>query len=299
MKITNTTIKEFQKTIWDFYKQNKREFPWRNTTDPYKILISEVMLQQTQTYRVQPKYETWITKFPDFKTLATSPFSDVLQYWSGLGYNRRALYLQKTAQVLEKDYKGNVPQDPHELIKLPGIGKATAASIIVFSYNLPLVFIETNIRRVFIHFFFSSSQSSRGVKRRGDLKINEIASYPSGTRNDDELIHDKDIFPLIEKTLDTKNPREWYYALMDYGSILAKTENVNRKSKHYTKQSQFEGSIRQVRGKILKLLLNHKKLSIDELKKEVNNTEEKFNTALNQLEKEKFVKIESGKIVLF
>lgn len=185
------------------------------------------MLQQTQVSRVLTKYEPFINFFPDFPTLASASFEQILKLWSGLGYNRRALHLHKSAKIIAQELKSNISSDPLLLEKLPGIGKATAASIVVFSYNTPLVFIETNIRRVFIHHFFKD-----GIK-----------------------VHDRDIYPLIERTLDQEDPREWYYGLMDYGSYLSKiVQNPNRKSTHYVRQSKFEGSVRQQRGKILREL---------------------------------------------
>lgn len=262
-------IKSFQKKIWDFYKKNKRDFPWRKTFDPYKILISEVMLQQTQTYRVQPKYEAWIKEFPDFETLAKAPFSKVLTLWSGLGYNRRAIYLHKIAKIICSDVsiRGNILNSDF-LQTLPGIGKNTAAAIIVFSQNKYLPFVETNIRRTIIHHFFQNKKQ----------------------------VDDKQILSILS-SIDSKKPREWYYALMDYGSFLAKkTVNPNRKSKHYAKQSKFEGSLRQVRGQILKILLKKKSVKIHELETQISANH--FATALRQLKKEKFIVLEKGKILL-
>lgn len=220
----------FRKTILDYYKKNKRSFPWRETTDPYKILVSEIMLQQTQTDRVVPKFNAFIAEFPDFQSLATAPLPSVLRLWSGLGYNRRALYLQRTAQVVSDNFNGVLPSDEKSLITLPGIGKYTAGAIMAFAFNARTVFIETNIRRVYIHFFF----------------------------HDGDEIADTQLTPIIERTLPNENYREWYYALMDYGAYLAKTQiNPNRRSKHYNKQSPFEGSHRQLRGKVLRLYLSN------------------------------------------
>jgi A/G-specific adenine glycosylase len=131
-------------------------------------------------------------------------------------------------------YGGELPDDPGELVRLPGIGPATAASICVFACNRPLPFVETNIRTVFIHFFF----------------------------NNKGAVHDRDILPLVEETLDRQRPREWFYALMDYGVMLKKTVgNLNRRSRHYAKQARFEGSDRQLRGRILQLLLDHQEVT--------------------------------------
>lgn len=265
--------------------ENKRDFPWRPPTlklrkgsqasDPYRILISEVMLQQTQTYRVLPKYQEWIKKFPDFKTLSVAPFSDVLKVWSGLGYNRRALYLHKISKQIIEKCNGKLPLDPKILQTFSGIGKNTAGAIYVFSTNKPHVFIETNIRRTFIHLYFQKKNS----------------------------VHDKDILTLVEKSIDKDNPREWYYALMDYGAYLAKHPpadgpNPNQKSAHYAKQSKFEGSIRQVRGNIIKLLIKHPTITLDKLETLTNANHKQFNNALQQLKKEAFLTVNQEKVSL-
>ncbi len=228
----------FKTLIWDYYKRYKRIFPWRETTKPYHIFISEVMLQQTQVGRILKKYEPFLKTFPSFQSLAQASLRMVLKEWSGIGYNRRALYLKTSAEMVVQDYNGILPSDPLELQKLPGIGSATACAIITYSFNIPTVFIETNIRRVFIHHFFQ----------------------------DREGISDRDIYPLVEQTVDKQNPREWYWALMDYGTHLAETvPNPNKKSKHYSIQSKFEGSNRQLRGKILRLLGENKAISKERL----------------------------------
>ncbi len=262
---------EFQKIIWDFYQKNKRDFPWRETTDPYKIMVSELMLQQTQTHRVLPKYEAFMNRFPTIKELAAASLSDVLELWIGLGYNRRAKFLHQAAIIISQN-NSLFPQDPKELQKIPGIGPYTASAILVFAYNKPLLFIETNIRRVYIHHFFK----------------------------DTEKISDKELFPLIEQTIDNKNPREWYYALMDYGSYLAKIiQNPNRKSTKYIKQSKFEGSIRKVRGEILRQLLTIKKLNKTQLKRILTaEPEEKINSALDGLQKDNIIENKNGYYLL-
>lgn len=221
------SINEFKKIIWNYYSTHGRFFEWRHVDDPYKIFISEVMLQQTQTTRVAQKYPLFIASFPTFQALAHASLKDVLTAWQGMGYNRRGIYLHRAAQIITQEYDGVLPNDPHALLELPGIGKATAASICAFAFNRPTIFIETNIRAVYIHFFF----------------------------NGQEAIDDKDIFPLLEATIDTDHARDWYYALMDYGVMLKKTLiNPSRKSKHHTRQSKFEGSDRQIRGMILRVL---------------------------------------------
>lgn len=262
----------FQKLIWNFYKKNKREFPWRNTIDPYKIMVSELMLQQTQTFRVVPKYETFLNKFPTIKDLANAKLSEVLELWSGLGYNRRAKFLYQAAKYIVNDLNNVFPNDEKELIKIPGIGPYTSGAILVFSYNHPLVFIETNIRRVFIHHFF----------------------------NDQENVSDKQLLVIIEQELDKSNPRDWYYALMDYGVEIAKQfPNPNRKSKQYNKQSKFEGSLRKVRGEILRQLLKAKTLSIMEIEQKIpNETSERVTHAINSLEKDGLLVKEENQLTI-
>lgn len=263
-------IEEFQKTIWDFYKENKRILPWRETDNPYYILVSEIMLQQTQVVRVLKKYPEFIFVFPTIQSLADAPLSRILKIWQGMGYNRRALYFKKTAEIIVKKYNGVIPDDIKKLQSFPGIGYNTACSIAAFAFHKPTVFIETNIRRVFIYHY--SSEVLKGQK-----------------------ISDKDILLLVEKTLDRKNPREWYYALMDYGSFLAKhIENPNRKSKHYTIQSKFEGSNRQIRGKILKLLLE-KSLRQEQITAHFSYEPERVYSVIKDLREEGFVREEQGK----
>ncbi len=220
-------VPAFKKTVWAHYRAHKRDFPWRHTRDPYKILVSEIMLQQTHAPRVVPKYMSFTEKFPTTHTLAGASLLDVLREWQGLGYNRRAKYLKLCSEKIEKDFGGKFPRNFKLLQTLPGVGPATAGDICAFAWNIPVTVIETNIRSVFIHFFFT----------------------------DRESVHDRDIMPLIEKTLDKKSPREWYWALFDYGAFLKETHNPNKKSKHYTKQSTFKGSNRQKRSQILKLIL--------------------------------------------
>lgn len=266
MSVDQKQIKQFQKNIWDFYGKNKRDLPWRNTKSQYEIFISEVMLQQTQVSRVTVKYHEWIRALPDFQSLSNTKLQKILILWSGLGYNRRAKFLLESSKIITSQFNGIVPDSPDQLVKLPGIGKATAASIIVFSYNKPLPFIETNIRRVFIHEFFKGGDS----------------------------ISDKDILRLVTLTLDTNNPREWYYALMDYGSYLGKTViNPNRKSKTYAQQSKFQGSIRQTRGELLKILTQNSYLR-SELAVEVKSPH--FEKALEQLTNELFIEQKDGRV---
>ena len=156
MNISDLALEQFKQFIWDFYRLNGRFFDWRHTDDPYKVVISEVMLQQTQTHRVAHKYPIFIQTFATFDALAAASLREVLMQWQGLGYNRRGKFLHQLAQVILHNNAGIVPDDPIMLEKLPGIGKATARSICAFAFNKPVAFIETNIRAVFIHHFFNN-----------------------------------------------------------------------------------------------------------------------------------------------
>ena len=253
----------FTSFIWNFYRNNKRNFAWRNTNNPYHILVSEVMLQQTQTFRVEKKYEEFITTFPSFETLTQATLRDVLSVWQGLGYYRRAQYLHKLAGIIMQKYNGILPDEPKVLETLPGIGIATASSICAFAYNKPTVFIETNIRSVFIDTFFQNKGA----------------------------ISDKELLPLIAQTVDQYNPREWYYALMDYGVWLkASGSNPNHKSLHYAKQSRFEGSDRQIRAKILKFITEQKIVTHDSIIAMVGSDKIRIEKIINNLIKESFIK---------
>ena len=227
-KKVSKTILSFQKLVWQYYKKEGRSLPWRKTKDPYFIMVSEFMLQQTQVGRVVDKYSAFIKKFPTIQKLAKAPLSDVIILWQGLGYNRRAKYLHDAAKQIVEKYKGVVPHRESELTALPGIGVYTARAIGAFAFSQPSVVIETNIRSVFIYHFFKTK----------------------------EKVSDKELLPLIQESLDMKNPREWYFALMDYGTHIKQNHgSLVGKSLHFVKQKPFKGSEREVRGKIVRLLV--------------------------------------------
>ena len=229
---------EFRERVWEYYRHYGRDFAWRRTYDPYEIVVSEIMLQQTQVSRIEKRFPEFLSRFPTFEALAQAPLRDVLEAWQGIGYNRRAKYLQRIAEVVTYDYNGQLPQTPDQLNKLPGIGEATSGSIAAFAFQYPAVFIETNIRRAYLYWFFP----------------------------EEENVSDRDLYPLVADTIDTEHPREWYYALQDYGNMLAAyVGNPNRRSKHYHKQSPFEGSNRQVRSFILQILLEHGPLTEEQI----------------------------------
>jgi A/G-specific adenine glycosylase len=268
----NMTIAAFKKIIWAHYcRAGRTNLPWRHTRDPYAILVSEIMLQQTQVARITEYYKKFLARFPNFRALVRARQSDVLRVWQGLGYNRRAIFLQRTAKIVVEQYGGKLPNNREAFESLPGIGKGTSGSLMAFTFNQPEVFIETNIRRVFIYFFFP---------RRRTVTDAELERY-------------------IERSVDKKNPREWYWALMDYGAAMLVAEaapgravkNPNRRSAHYKKQSAFAGSDRELRGNIVRSTLAAKKNKIEakELLQKLNIPPTRFKKIVRALEKEGFI----------
>src|SRR3989344_695349 len=272
MKIENSKIENFRHDVWDYYKNNGRHnLPWRKTKDPYRILVSEVMLQQTQVSRVIEKYKAFLIRFPNVRRLAEAPLSDVLKAWSGLGYNRRAKFLRAAAEVIVRGYSGRVPKAAIVLRTIPGVGPYTASAVRIFAFNEPDVLIETNVRTVYIHHFFvdTSKPIGRHKLMRGQ-----------------NTIHDDDILLLAKQVAEGQDPRTWHWALMDYGVHIKKLHgNPARRSAQETRKSQFAGSLRQVRGDILRRLTNGK----NEIKGK------KWEKALAGLEKDGLIKNEKGK----
>lgn len=221
-------LDQFKQTVWSQGRAQWRDLPWRNIDDAYAVLVSEVMLQQTQVARVLDYWPRFLSLFPTLDALAAADTALVLEQWQGLGYNRRALALKRCAEICSDTYDGILPSTYDELIALPGIGKATAAGVRAFAYQQPGIYLETNVRTVFLHELFA----------------------------DQEGISDKDIEPLVDLTCSEDDPRGWYYALLDYGAYLKQTlPNPSRRSKHYTKQSKFEGSRRQKRAEVVRIVL--------------------------------------------
>jgi A/G-specific adenine glycosylase len=220
-------VKDFQEQLAQKGAELYRPMPWREDTRPYYVLVSELMLQQTQVDRVIPKFEAFIAHFPDERTLAAASLSEVLTLWSGLGYNRRAKYLHEAAKMIMKDFDGIFPSAYDDLLRLPGVGPNTAGAILAYAFNQPIVFIETNVRTVYFHHFFE----------------------------DGDKIPDSQLKKVVEETIDKDNPREFYWALMDYGASLKK-QGVGRiqQSAHYKKQSALKGSAREIRGQIVRVL---------------------------------------------
>ncbi len=258
--------------MWDYYKDyGRHDMAWRHTDDPYHIVVSEVMLQQTQVARVAEKYPEFIGLFPSFTSLAVASVRDVLAAWQGLGYNRRALNVKRLAETIVGQYGGLLPRAPEELEKLPGIGPATARSIAAFAFNTPVAFIETNIRSVFIHEFFAN-------------------------RDD---VSDCEIIPIAKTALPRGRSREWYCALMDYGAHLkASVKNPSQKSAQYTKQKPFKGSDREIRGAIVRLLVEKSPRTANELKVVSGFTKEKLGGQLQKLIKEGLIRRVRGAFAL-
>jgi A/G-specific adenine glycosylase len=258
-QLTAARIRAFQRRVKGYYARHGRDLPWRKTSDPYKILVSEIMLQQTQVARVMDKYGRFIEAFPDVESLAQAPLREILSLWHGLGYNRRALSLKKLAQEVVAEFAGTIPASPGPLMRLPGIGSATAHAVCAFAFNRPVVFIETNIRTVFIHHFFENAHE----------------------------VKDGEILPLVAQTLDGDDPRRWYWALMDYGVMLKRNHiNPGRGSAHYRKQAPFKGSNRQLRGMILKALITQPGMTEKRLLKEVQFPPDAVKHNVEQLENE-------------
>ena len=237
--------------------------PWREDTRPYYIWLSELMLQQTQVSRVVPKFEQFIARFPDVSALSRASLAEVLEAWNGLGYNRRAKFLWQAAIVIMDRFAGVLPSTYDDLVELPGIGPNTAGAILAYAYNQPVVFVETNIRSVYLHYFFSAST---------------------------DKVADGAIRDLVQQTLDMREPREWYWALMDYGTYL-KTQLGSHleKSAQYKKQSRFEGSLREVRGRIIRALLSGP-MSAEALRTHLNlSGDARFDSAVTSLQTEQLI----------
>jgi len=266
---TEDGIARFREMVLGHYRKAGRKMPWRENTDPYHILVSEIMLQQTQVERVMIKFPEFIARFPDVTALARAPLPEILSAWQGMGYNRRAIALQKCAGRVVEEYGSTLPADVEVLATFPGIGHATASSICAFAFNMPVVFIETNIRRVFIHYFFL----------------------------DRATVSDAEILPLVERALPRDNSRVWYWALMDLGTVLKKTvANPNRRSVHYTKQPAFEGSDRKIRGEVLRLLIPGEGMTREQITGSFTEDPARIRKILDGLEKDGFI-VADGKTI--
>jgi A/G-specific adenine glycosylase len=263
------TFEQFKQILGQKQKVLYRSMPWRDNHTPYYVLVSEFMLQQTQVTRVVPKFNEFVRLFPTIESLAEALLSDVLTVWSGLGYNRRARYLHDAAKYVMSDCNGIIPENIARLLCLPGVGKATAGAIAVYAFNQPELFIETNIRTVLLHHFFKGQHSVK----------------------DSQLLH------ILERVVDAKHPRLFYWAMMDYGTSLKQSGvSLLTQSSHYKKQTPLKGSVRETRGIILSELVKHTALHLDRLQNNVGQTD-RFETAFSGLLKEKLVTVDNMNVV--
>lgn len=262
-------VKKMKRTVWRHYREHGRHcLPWRHTQDPYKILISEVMLQQTQVSRVLQKYTVFLTQFPTVEHLARASLKDVLTLWSGLGYNRRAKFLHELATIIIKEHAGKLPKSIDSLRLLPGVGEYTAGAVCVFAHRHPVPLVETNIKTVFIHHLFQ----------------------------DAKVVHEMEIKKLAECLIEKKRPHEWHWALMDYGAHL-KAEGVrtNPKNFGYKKQKAFKGSNREVRGALVRAVSQDGPMSLQKILTRTGFEKERVVLQLNALMREGMLKITRGK----
>ena len=261
---------QFQRLIHQKGIELYRDMPWRLDTRPYYVLVSELMLQQTQVGRVIPKFEQFIAVFPDEFALARASLAEVLVVWQGLGYNRRAQFLWRAARMIVDEFCGRFPNSDADLLRLPGVGKNTAGAIAAYAYNRPSVFIETNVRTVYLHHLFA----------------------------DADAVTDADIMQELLATLDRTHPRKFYWALMDYGTYL-KSQGIKAhvRSRHYRIQSPLEGSVRQVRGQIIKVLAKHGALQDEQLRNLVA-ADERYPAALAGLERDNIVSVQVGRVTI-
>lgn len=262
-------VAEFRARVYGYWRTHGRhDLPWRLTRDPYAVLVSEVMLQQTQVARVVPYYERWLDAFPVPDALAAAPLDAVLERWQGLGYNRRALALKRSAERIASAHGGVVPHDYQALISLPGVGHATASAVLAFAWGDAHPYIETNIRAVFLHEFFADADD----------------------------VPDRALMPIVEAALDRDDPRSWHYALMDYGVHLKRTvPNPSRRSRHHVRQSRFEGSHRQLRARLVRAVMAEPGGDADILSGVVSRPVEDVERALDELTAEGFLAEEDGR----
>ena len=258
-------IQHMHNKILSWYTMNKRDLPWRKTTHPYHILLSEVMLQQTQVDRVIKKYELFTKKYPVLQDLANASTAELIKDWSGLGYNRRIILLQKCAKVVVDEYHAQMPKDYKALLGLPGIGPYTAAAVCSFAYNQEIPCIDTNVRRVLIH----------------ELGLQESISQ-------------KELHETAKSCIPKNKSCEWHNALMDYGSSVLTARKTGIKP--LSKQPKFQGSNRYYRGQVLKMLKENKKVTVTPLKKEWNKDQKEIQNLLKDLERDGLIEINRNKV---
>ncbi|MHA2359292.1 MAG: Fe-S cluster assembly protein HesB [Candidatus Thorarchaeota archaeon] len=259
VKYSGADVSAFQERIMQWWDENARDLPWRCDSSPYNVLVSEVMLQQTQVNRVVPKYLEFLNQFPTLEVLAAADTKELLQIWSGLGYNRRALWLREAARQIM--VKNEFPNTVEELRNLKGVGPYTSRSILIFAFNKDLAAVDTNIRRVLIASGFADEEMSSS-------QLQQVA--------DDLLLKGRSC--------------DWHNALMDYGALVITSSSTGVSPQ--TKQPRFKGSTRQLRGAIIRILTKSHTLSLNELISNLNSENiqcKDVNPVLNQLLAEGFV----------
>lgn len=305
MQLSQHAIKAFQTKILHWYAENKRDLPWRETRNPYNILISEVMAQQTQLSRIVPKYVAWLEKFPTIESLAKASTHDLLAAWSGLGYNRRALYLQKAAKEIVEKFNGKFPDKSEILKSLSGIGEYTAKAIACFAFDQQVAVVDTNIKKVILTQFtpeYNEAEMNAQDRRKNqdvrlkEKKINKMLNsrfiiHDSSQENG--IVTDKDIQSIADQLLPVGHAYEWNQALMDYAAVELKKEKIS-----LPKQSKFIGSDRYYRGQIIKILIEQKKIDREKLcmrlKKEESFTQERYDKILKGLQEDALVTIHTN-----
>jgi len=286
--IPKEKIAAFQTKILDWYALHQRDLPWRKTRDPYRILISEIMSQQTQLSRVVPKYEAWIMAFPTIEDLSKASVSEVLKYWSGLGYNRRALHLKKTAEIITEKYKGVFPKSEKELLRLPGIGQYTARAVLCFAFDQQVTVVDTNVRKVILTQILDLNYSESQ-----DLKLSDNKSQLGDRKIDEKMFEE-----IATQLLPYDRAYEWNQALMDYAAVVLKKEKIP-----IPKQSKYIGSHRYYRSKVLKVLLEKKSVKVDVIGELIKNDytiaeRDWLEKLLKELKKEGFIFWEKDSIAL-
>ena len=267
-KLSKKETTEFGKVLRNFYKKHGREdLPWRKPLTPYRVVVSEIMLQQTQVSRVEAYFKAWIKKWPNFQALARAPLKDILVAWQGLGYNRRAKFLHDLAKVVTEEYAGKLPADEQVLKTLPGIGPYTAGAVMAFVHNQPTVILETNIRTVLVHHFFQGKKTKVSEKELLSVQRQIVEALPWAK----------------------KSPGEFYWAMMDYGVYLKKhVGNLNKQTRAYQKQSKFSGSHRESRARVLRAVLDGK-ASLSGITKKLGLEKQKVDQILKELVREKLI----------
>jgi A/G-specific adenine glycosylase len=254
-----------QKLLLEWYADNGRDLPWRHTTDPYAVLVSEVMLQQTQVPRVVARYPAFLERFPTLESLAAAPLPDVLAAWLGLGYNNRALRLKRCAEGVPDHHR--LPDDLEGLRALPGVGAYTARAVLIFAYNADLAAVDANVRRVLTH----------ELDLPRDLSLAELQA-------------------VAEAALPHGRSRDWHNALMDYGSLVltARATGIAPLSR----QKPFAGSHRQRRARLLRRLLERGPLSVADAAAALDLTVADCRAVVDSLAADGLVALRRGRVTV-